>query len=120
MCASESSDDDGSGTDDEKEQKNKAQSIPDWARGSKLKEQLERQYGLVPGVPAMDPDSIFPEVVSCDLEEIFGCSRGVNRKYSHRTSSAQWDADKLTLVEKRAYRKHMGYDRHQQQQPAAH
>ncbi len=47
----------------------------------KLREQLERQYGLVPGVPPMDPDSIFPEVQSCDLEEIFGCRQGVNRRY---------------------------------------
>jgi hypothetical protein len=32
-------------------------------------------------------------------------------RYNNRTSSAHWDADQLTLVEKRSYRKHMGYDR---------
>ena len=30
---------------------------------------------------------------------------------SKRSSSAHWDADQMTLVEKRTYRKHMGYDR---------
>jgi hypothetical protein len=42
---------DESGTDEEKEEdaaaaKKKAESIPDWARGPKLKEALERQYGM--------------------------------------------------------------------------
>ena len=32
------------------------------------------------------------------------------RRYANRTSSAHWDADEMTLVEKRVYRKHMGYD----------
>lgn len=32
-------------------------------------------------------------------------------RYSKRSSSAHWDADQMTLVEKRTYRKHMGYDR---------
>lgn len=32
-------------------------------------------------------------------------------RYHNRTSSAHWDADELTLVEKRTYRKHMGYDK---------
>lgn len=51
------------------------QKIPDWARGSKLKEALDRQYGLSGGVP-MDPDLIFPEVQTCSLEEIFGATYG--------------------------------------------
>lgn len=33
----------------------------------------------------------------------------INR-YASRTSSAHWDADELTPVEKRQYRAHMGYD----------
>ena len=43
------------------------------------------------------------------------------RRYGARSSSAHWDADQMTLVEKRVYRKHMGYDRalQQQQQAAA-
>lgn len=58
----------------------------------------------------MDPDSIFYEVVSCSLEEIFGQREGLTRKYHNRTSSAHWDADELTIVEKRQYRMHMGYE----------
>jgi len=127
------SSDDESGTDNDEENANKKkQNVPEWARGAKLKEALERQYGLNGSVP-MDPDLIFPEVQkTCSLEEIFGAKEGVNRKYNHRSSSAHWDADELTLVEKRAYRKHMGYDNNhhhhasnhhhlqQQQQHVAH
>jgi len=103
------SSDSGSGTDDESSKKEKKQkTIPEWARGAQLKEALERQYGLN-GHTAMDPDLIFPEVQSCNLEEIFGKKEGKFGKYSKRTSSAQWDADELTLVEKRTYRTQMGF-----------
>ncbi len=37
----------------------------------------------------------------------FGSKEGLSRKYAKRTSSAHWDADQLTLVEKRMYRNHM-------------
>ncbi len=103
------SDSDDSGTDDEgskKDKKNKM--IPDWARGSQLKEALEKQYGLHGHTP-VDPDHIFPEIQSCDLEEIFGKKEGKSGKYSRRTSSAMWDADELTLIEKRTYRDQMGF-----------
>lgn len=110
-CIRESSDESDSGTDEEGENEQKpAQVVPEWARGTKLREALERQYGLHGHTP-MDPDLIFPEVQTCSLEEIFGRREGVTRKYHSRTSSAHWDADQLTLVEKRAYRQHMGYDK---------
>ncbi len=96
-----------SGTDDEDENKSKQNRIPEWARGVQLKEQLERQYGLH-GHASMDPDVIFPEVVSCSLEEIFGANMGKSGAYSKRSSSAHWDADELTLVERRTYRTQMG------------
>lgn len=67
----------------------------------------------------VDPDLIFQEVTTCNLEEIFGIKEGINRKYGARSSSAHWDADQMTLVEKRSYRKHMGYDRALQQQQQA-
>lgn len=106
------SDDSGSGTDDDDEadqKKKKQQSqIPEWARGVNLRDALERQYGLN-GHTAVDPDEIFHEVQSCSLEAIFGCREGLTRKYNSRSSSAHWDADQITLVEKRAYRKHMGF-----------
>lgn len=65
-------DSDASDTDGD----NDEQSVPDWAKPPKLRQALERQYGLVPGVPAVDPDTIFPEVQTCVLEEIFGRSQG--------------------------------------------
>ena len=104
----ESSDSSGSGTDDEAEQE-KQKRIPEWARGPQLKEALERQYGAN-GHAAMDPDLIFPEVQTCSLEEIFGTKEGKAGQYSKRTSSAKWDHDELTLVEKRTYRMQMGYN----------
>lgn len=108
-------DSDESGTDGEGENedaKKPKQNVPEWARGPLLKEALERQYGLGGQTP-MDPDLIFPEVTTCSLEEIFGAREGLTRKYGNRSSSAHWDADQMTLVEKRVYRKHMGYDRGQ-------
>lgn len=103
----ESSDSSGSGTDDEAEQE-KQKRIPEWARGPQLKEALERQYGANGHAP-IDPDLIFPEVQTCSLEEIFGSKEGKAGQYSKRTSSAKWDHDELTLVEKRTYRTQMGY-----------
>lgn len=70
----ESSGSSGSGTDEEAEQE-KQQRIPDWARGTQLREALERQYGFGGHTP-MDPDAIFPEVQTCSLEEIFGSKEG--------------------------------------------
>ena len=72
------------------------------------KEALERQYGANGHAP-IDPDLIFPEVQTCSLEEIFGSKEGKAGQYSKRTSSAKWDHDELTLVEKRTYRTQMGY-----------
>lgn len=97
------------GQDDAEGGEKKKPYIPEWAKGELLKKALEKQFGLHGGQP-MDPDSIFPEVQTCSLEEIFGRREGLTRKYANRTSSAHWDADQLTLVEKRTYRSHMGYD----------
>ena len=71
------------GTDEESE-KDKQKRIPEWARGQLLKEALEKQYGLN-GHIAFDPDSIFTEVQTCSLEEIFGCREGRSGAYSKRT-----------------------------------
>ena len=106
---------DDSGTDDEAEEQDKQSKIPEWAKGTNLRDALERQYGTKNGRPdpsiiPMDPDLIFQEVQSCSLEEIFGAKEGRSGSYAKRTSSAHWDADKLTIIEKRTYRNHMGYD----------
>ena len=101
-----------SGTDDEDKEDRKKNQIPAWARGTELKEALERQFGFHKHIPPVDPDTIFFEVHTCSLEEIFGQKEGRagdRREYSKRTSSAKWDSDELSLVEKRKYRKEMGY-----------
>ena len=69
----ESSGESGSGTDEEAD-KEKQKRIPEWARGTQLREALERQYGMH-GTP-VDPDEIFPEVQTCSLEAIFGIKEG--------------------------------------------
>ena len=48
----------------------------------------------------------------CSLEEIFGTKEGKSGKYSHRSSSAKWDQDEITLIEKRTYRNQMGLSAH--------
>ena len=58
---------------------------------------------------AVDPDQIFHEVATCSLEEIFGAREGRSGVYAKRSSSAKWDSDELSLVEKRTYRSQMGY-----------
>jgi hypothetical protein len=44
--------------------------IPAWARGQTLAAALERQFNTSSG-GWVDPDAIFPEVVTCNLELIF-------------------------------------------------
>ena len=61
------------------------------------------------GIPPVDPDTIFAEVQTCSLEEIFGRVEGRFGKYSRRTSSAKWEFDEISMVEKRKYRNVMGY-----------
>jgi hypothetical protein len=45
--------------------------IPAWARGQVLAAALERQFNVSAGGSWVDPDTIFPEVTTCNLEEIF-------------------------------------------------
>ena len=47
-------------------------SIPDWAQGETLAKILERQYG---GPNPLNPDKIFPEFFTCDLEHIFNTKK---------------------------------------------
>lgn len=54
--------------------------IPAWAKGKALNEALTRQYASASQV---DPDKIFPEVFTCDLEAIFPVSLCL---YLHLTS----------------------------------
>ena len=47
-------------------------SIPDWARGKTLAKILDRQYG---GPNPLNPDKIFPEFFTCNLEHIFNTKK---------------------------------------------
>ena len=95
------SDDDSDSDADEKPRKR----VPDWARSVNLIPALERQF--CDAANRVDPDSIFPEVQSCDLEDIFEQKK---MRYNRRTSSGNWTKDQITQVEKRTYRKEMGFN----------
>ena len=105
MCGEEEGEDvegsEGDSATDDDEDGDSKEPVPDWARGNLLREALERQFG-VNGNPPMDPELIFPEVVTCSLEEIFGNAR--NERYRRRGSSAHWEHDQLTHEEKNAYK----------------
>lgn len=84
--------------DDRSETSKPAKRIPDWARSHNLLKALERQYS--PNYP-IDPDELFGEVESCNLEAIFGKK---SSKYRRRNSSGDWTKDKVTSEEKRKYK----------------
>mmetsp|Transcript_97615 Transcript_97615/g.146272 ORF Transcript_97615/g.146272 Transcript_97615/m.146272 type:complete len:592 (-) Transcript_97615:4-1779(-) len=97
--------DDSDGSDDENNGAGKK--IPSWASKSALYTALEQQYnGRVDG-RRVDPDDLFPEVQTCDLEAIFGSRK--NARYKSRTSSANWKDDKVTMQEKLVYKRKMGF-----------
>ena len=88
----ESSDDEDS--DEEKERRAK-KPIPNWARGKQLESQLHAQYG---GQERVDPDRIFSEVQSCELDRVFEQSRSRHRP---RGSTGNWLPDRLTDRERK-------------------
>lgn len=57
--------------------------IPDWARGKALAKILDKQYG---GPNPLNPDKIFPEFFTCNLEHIF------NTKKQKWDRSSRWVA----------------------------
>lgn len=79
--------------------------IPDWAQKTNLHRALERQFSDGPN--RLDPDKIFGEVLTCNLEEVFDKKKS---KYQRRTSSGNWTKDHVTLTEKLTYKRVMGYD----------
>lgn len=81
--------------------------IPGWASRANLMSALEQQYnGRGMNGQRVDPDDIFPEVQSCNLEAIFGNRKA---KYRTRTSSGNWTRDKVTVAEKLVYKRNMGF-----------
>lgn len=77
--------------------------IPNWARGGQLAAALEKQFG---GANPINPDTIFSEFFTCDLQRIFDTKK---KRYTSRTSSGNWLNDRLTMPERLAYQKAMGY-----------
>jgi hypothetical protein len=93
-------------SDSEAENDKQKKKIPVWASRAHLVPALEQQYnGCIDG-RRVDPDTIFPEVQSCDLEAIFGNKKA---KYRSRTSSGNWARDKVTAAEKLVYKRDMGF-----------
>jgi hypothetical protein len=79
--------------------------IPDWAQKHNLITALKEQYDDTND--RFDPDGIFPEVETCDLEAIFDQKK---MRYKKRTSSGNWHQDRVTVAEKLTYKRAMGYD----------
>ena len=97
---------DSDSSDSEGENEKQKKKIPGWAQKTNLLPALEQQYnGCVEG-RRVDPDDIFPEVQTCDLEAIFG---GKKSRYTRRTSSGNWARDKVTVAEKLVYKRTMGF-----------
>jgi len=103
----EESDSDSSDSESENEKRKKK--IPLWAQKANLLPALEQQYNGCIGGRRVDPDEIFPEVQTCDLEAIFG---GKKSRYTRRTSSGNWTNDKVTTAEKLVYKRTMGFASH--------
>jgi hypothetical protein len=97
---------DESDSDDEYETQRPKKKIPEWAQRHNLHRALERQFADGPN--RLDPDKIFGEVLTCNLEEIFDKKKS---RYQRRTSSGNWTKDHVTIAEKLTYKRTMGYEK---------
>jgi hypothetical protein len=79
--------------------------IPTWAQKENLLTALKNQYDET--CKRLDPDTLFPEVDTCDLEAIFEKKRS---RFKKRTSSGNWSKDRVTSAEKKTYKRMMGFD----------
>jgi hypothetical protein len=108
MDTYEISDREDSDTDDSESESDKPKKkIPTWAQRTNLYSALEEQYNGRVGSLKVDPDDIFPEVQSCDLEAIFGPKKA--KMYKRRASSGNWANDQVTAAEKLVYKREMGF-----------
>eukprot|EP00977_Amphora_coffeiformis_P009076 scaffold2062_cov166-Amphora_coffeaeformis.AAC.4 len=100
----EMSDHGGSSDTDEEEERSRrvGKRVPNWAHKENLKKALHHQYTD----NSVDPDDLFGEVTTCNLEAIFGRKK---TKYQKRTSSGNWTKDRATVAEKLAFKRQMGY-----------
>ena len=97
---------DESDSDDEYETQKPKKKIPEWAQRHNLHRALERQFADGPN--RLDPDRIFGEVLTCNLEDIFDKKKS---RYQRRTSSGNWAKDHVTIAEKLTYKRTMGYQK---------
>jgi len=104
MDTYEMSDREGSDSGESDNEERGKKKIPKWAKKENLVPALEKQF--LEGVNKMDPDEIFPEVTSCDLEAIFDKKKS---RYIKRTSSGNWTKDSVTQAEKLVYKRNMGF-----------
>ncbi|KAL7543568.1 hypothetical protein ACHAXR_012893 [Thalassiosira sp. AJA248-18] len=106
MSDREEDSDSESDSDEEYERQRPKKAVPEWAQKSNLHRALERQFADGPN--RLDPDKIFGEVLTCNLEDIFDKKKS---RYVRRTSSGNWTKDHVTIAEKLTYKRTMGYDK---------
>ena len=76
--------------------------IPAWAQIENLIPALKKQYAG--NADRLDPDLLFPEVETCDLEAIFDKKES---RFNKRNSSGDWTKDRVTAPEKLTYKRTM-------------
>ncbi|CAH0514285.1 unnamed protein product [Peronospora belbahrii] len=103
----ESSDGDSGDSDAKRHGKKK---VPKWAQKDHLNKILHAQFGK----NAIDPSpAIFQDFVdTCNLEAIFETNDiRKKKKFTRRTSSGNWLADRPTARDRALYQRDMGYER---------
>ena len=90
----------------DKPRKKKKKPPAPWARKSPLKKALKIQFGVIGTEPPLNPDEIFADITTCDLEKVFDMKK---KRYQRRGSSGYWQTDRVTDDEKRAYARRMGF-----------
>lgn len=98
----EMSDHDEDSDDSEASRRRAKKKVPNWAKKENFVPALEKQ--LVKDFP-IDPDELFGEVETCDLEAIFPDRKLKN--YKRRGSSGNWERDGVTAKEKRRYKQQL-------------
>mmetsp|Transcript_2172 Transcript_2172/g.3224 ORF Transcript_2172/g.3224 Transcript_2172/m.3224 type:complete len:658 (-) Transcript_2172:89-2062(-) len=105
----EISDREGSDSDDSEDSeysKNDVKKkVPSWAQKPNLIKALHAQYDTEKS-ERFDPDSIFPEVETCDLAAIFNKNKS---RFKKRASTGNWLKDSVTVAEKLTYKRDMGF-----------
>jgi hypothetical protein len=93
-----------SDSDSENETRKDKKRVPSWAQKPNLIPALEKQYTAKSS--KFDPDEIFGEVQTCDLQAIFDQKKA---RYQRRTSSGNWNQDRATAAEKLTYKRRLGF-----------